>query len=213
MFSAGSIWKIHVVLAMIALISLPAAELAEVQRHALSRRKKADKPPLMVGVPVENIRCGDSWKAAPIPDSPKLQGDQIACRGYDGVGYFCPSNTCKYGSLKTDDVPHGYSLSDWRFEKCTRYPNPKEIDPTTRNPPLPFEVKKLYPISIWAHNKAGYMVVRGWDEEKTPPDQTTRNYICKWKNFKDINNQRPACRRCIRGDFKEDDEPKIILQK
>ncbi|OAV99669.1 hypothetical protein PTTG_11719 [Puccinia triticina 1-1 BBBD Race 1] len=213
MFSASSIWKLYVLSAVIALVSLPPVELAEVQRHAFSRRgKENDKPPpapLKNGDPALDIRCGDSWNTVANLPKDKDGKEQIACRGYDGLGYYCLSETCKYGSITIDYVPFGFSLSDWRFLECTRYPYPTEIDPATKKPPPPITVKTLSPIGIWAHNIAGYMAVTGWDDEKNPPDKTTRNYRCTWTAVEDVNNQRPVCTKCTRQDFKESTPPDV----
>lgn len=45
-----------------ALVSLPVVELAEIQRHTLSRRADKIYP---------NVRCGDSWAAVPSPTPDK----------------------------------------------------------------------------------------------------------------------------------------------
>ncbi|WAQ82168.1 hypothetical protein PtA15_2A483 [Puccinia triticina] len=213
MFSAGSIWRLYVLSAVITLVSLPPVELAEVERHALSRRaKKNDKPPpapLKLGDPAKDIRCGDSWNTVPGLPKDKDGKEQVACRAYGGLGYYCLLETCKYGSLKDSDVPKGYSLSDWRFDKCTRYPLKDEKVPGTNQAQPPALAFKVSPIGIWAHNIAGKMVLTGWDEDQAHFDKLTRVYTCAWEKVADINNQRPVCRTCTRTDFKEGDEPQI----
>ncbi|OAV99651.1 hypothetical protein PTTG_11722 [Puccinia triticina 1-1 BBBD Race 1] len=189
--SPSSIWKLSVVLAVISLVSLP-IELVEVERHTLSRRAA-------IGTVANDVRCGDNWGTASVP----VPAGQVSCRSYNGknkgLPYFCTMNKCHYGSKKDKIPPAGYSLSDWRFKDCTRYPNQGETG-------KPTVVKSMSPIQIWAHNTKAYLVATGWDD---PLNKITRTYKCSWVNFSDANNQRPTCQECTLQAYEDLPEPII----
>ncbi|OAV99657.1 hypothetical protein PTTG_11720 [Puccinia triticina 1-1 BBBD Race 1] len=190
MLSLGSIWKLYVVLAVITLVSLPAVELAQVKRHAFSRR---DAP--KDGTPAQDVLCGDNWRTA---SSTTVPADQVSCRGYDGLPYFCLASTCHFESKEGTTPENGFSLSDWRFKDCLRYPNPGETAPSTTL------IALMSPIQIWAHNHDGYLLAMGWDD---PNNKITRLYKCSWADRPDTNNQRPMCGQCTHQEFKDIPEP------
>ncbi|OAV97174.1 hypothetical protein PTTG_26167 [Puccinia triticina 1-1 BBBD Race 1] len=193
MFPAGSIWRLYAVSAVIALVSLPAVELAEVQRHPLSRR--AAKPP-PVGAPGTNIRCGNSWNATAY-----IPAGHSSCIADDGLPYFCITSTCHLEKRRDPKTVPGFRLEDWAFIGCTRYPDEQDAQDVK-----PVEVPLMHPTQFWADNRRRQLVARGRDPSG---DQKIRPYKCGWTEPLDINNQRIVCGRCTRQNFKDLNPPKI----
>ncbi|OAV95785.1 hypothetical protein PTTG_26588 [Puccinia triticina 1-1 BBBD Race 1] len=201
MFTAGSIWKLFVVSAVIALVGLRAVELAEVQQRGLSRRAPTPKARVQVK---GSITCGDSWtttlqlKLGPPNEekvTPKGAGQEVSCRGYDSLGYECDWPTCY---VSKDNVNHVHLLT---FTKCIRYRNDGETGPPTT------KVDFMHPIQFWARNLAGYLVAIGQDSGPHRKDDIIRRYKCLWSSSSDPNNQRPVCHNCTRKAFKEPKPP------
>ncbi|OAV95336.1 hypothetical protein PTTG_12080 [Puccinia triticina 1-1 BBBD Race 1] len=196
MFPAGSIWKLYFVSAAIALVGLPAVELAEIQRQALSRRAPMPDD----GVRVKgSIECGDSWatqQRVPLGAFTKqveINLQRASCRGYDAKGYNCVWSSCK-AKKKNGVIP----LQLIQFVDCVRAPNPGEAGGFT-------PVKFMRPLQIWAKNLDGLLVAVGVDSDSDDP--IVRRYGCTWSLPESNNNFRPYCDECYHTTFQEPPPP------
>ncbi|OAV98414.1 hypothetical protein PTTG_25653 [Puccinia triticina 1-1 BBBD Race 1] len=198
MFPAGSIWKLSVVLAVVVLAGLPAAELADPQRHVLSRRISPQEERIVV--------CNKSFQT--ILNPADLPRGKVSCVA-DDIQYFCNLDSCYYDDPIRN--PSIRSLIDkWRYEGCFGYSSAGKKDQNI------FWAQKVAAAKFWVHQEKdrknprknqenGYMVITGYDDLHGKSPHT---YVCAWKSYLDHNSNLPTCGKCIPHDFKEELAPK-----
>ncbi|OAV87363.1 hypothetical protein PTTG_29460 [Puccinia triticina 1-1 BBBD Race 1] len=191
MFPAGSIWKLSVVLAVVVLVGLPAAELADPQRHALSRRISPQEERIVV--------CDKSFQT--ILNPADLPAGKVSCVEND-IQYFCNLDSCYYDDpIRSPSI--FFFIDQWRYEDCFGYTSAGKKDQNI------FWAKKVAAAKYWVHQQEdkenGYMVITGYDDLHGKSPHT---YVCAWTSYLDHNSNLPTCDKCIPHDFKEELEPK-----
>ncbi|OAV95956.1 hypothetical protein PTTG_26473 [Puccinia triticina 1-1 BBBD Race 1] len=181
MSPAGAIWNLYVVSAVMALVSLPAVELAEVQRHALLRRSPQWPA---IKAPPGPMQCGKSFGEG-IGNAPK---GMLFCQSDSGTRAFCQKDLC-HSENKPATRGRSTSINEFFFQDCLRYPKPSEA----QNSIKPKTVPKTYPVQYCTKNDAGFIWLTGWDDSN---DKTPRQYRCPLNRASGINMQRPWCNGC-----------------